>query len=40
MARATAMAVLRAMALVNVVAAGGGDKDGCRNSRVDEGDNG
>ncbi len=33
MAAAAAMAALRATVLANVVAAGGGDKDGCRNGR-------
>jgi hypothetical protein len=39
MAMAAAMAVLRATALANVVVAGGGDKDGCRKGRSNEGSN-
>ncbi len=40
MATAAAMAALRATALVHVVAAGGGDKDGCRNGRGEDGRDG
>jgi hypothetical protein len=39
MARATAMAALRATALANVMVVGGSDKYGCRNSRGDVGGN-
>ncbi len=40
MAMAAAMAALRAMASANVVAAGGGDEDSCRNGRGKEGGDG
>jgi hypothetical protein len=40
MATATAMTALRATALANVVAVGGGDEGGCRNGRGDKGSDG
>jgi hypothetical protein len=40
MATEAAMAALRATALVNVVAVGGGDEDGCHDSRGNKGSNG